>query len=272
MKTRSAASLVLSVAASSHKKKVAAASVAVMAKKNKISARSKTSKTKVDGPWFSVFTKGDAEYEEYMTKEWGFETRGDQPLFEKITLEGAQSGLSWLTILRKREAYRRVFHQFDIDKVAAMTPDDVDRILNEEDKKNTQNIIVRHRGKVESTINNAKCIQQMRRDAGGGDMTKHGVLDDFLWSFVDDKPILNVSWKGGGGEGDSVLKNAPTQSPESKAMSKALKELGFRFVGPTTCYAMMQSVGMVLDHPKGSDEWKAAYQRLQAREGGYQQR
>lgn len=187
------------------------------------------------------------------------------PLFEKICLEGAQSGLSWLTILRKRNAYRRVFHSFDIDKAAGMTPDDVDRILQEEDA-DTRNIIVRHRGKVESVINNAKCIQQMRLDqADRRKQSPHGVFDEFLWSFVDNKPILNVSWKGD-------LKDAVSQSPESKAMSKDLKKHGFRFVGPTTCYAMMQSVGMVLDYPTGSFEWQAAYKRLQSRPGGYQQR
>lgn len=191
--------------------------------------------------------------------------RGDEALFEKVCLEGAQSGLSWLTVLRKRNAYRRVFHDFDIDKVAAMTPADVDRILQEEDE-NTRNIIVRHRGKVESTINNAKCIQQMRiDDAEKHKESPHGIFDDFLWSFVDSKPILNVSWKGG-------LRDAATMSPESKAMSKALKKNGFRFVGPTTCYAMMQSVGMVLDHPTDSIEWKAAHDRLQSRPGGYQER
>lgn len=147
-----------------------------------------------------------------------------------------------------------------------MTEQDIERILNEEDEENTRNIVVRHRGKVESVINNAQCIQQLRADSNEKDKPKHGVFDELLWSFVDDKPILNLSWKGGD------LKDALTQTQESKDMSKKLKQLGFRFVGPTTCYAMMQSVGMVLDHPVDSKEWKQAKERLEKREGGYQER
>jgi DNA-3-methyladenine glycosylase I len=192
-------------------------------------------------------------------------------LFEKISLEGAQSGLSWLTILRKREAYRRVFHNFDVDRVAAMTQEDVERVLQEEDVENTRNIIVRHRGKIEAVINNAQCIQQMWRkeeQKRGDDDHKQGnhdgVLDALLWSFVQDQPLLN-SWNG-------QLSDAPSQTVESQAMSKALKKLGFKFVGPTTCYAMMQSLGMVIDHPVDSPEWKAAQERLNKRPGGFQER
>jgi DNA-3-methyladenine glycosylase I len=185
--------------------------------------------------------------------------RGDVPLFEKISLEGAQSGLSWLTILRKRSAYRRVFFDFDIARVAAMTQEDVDRII-EEDGENKRNIIVRHRGKIEAVINNAKCIQHMRINDEKEEATDNGVFDKFLWSFVQDQPILKK------------LNDSPSQSPESQAMSKALKKHGFRFVGPTTCYAMMQSVGMAIDHPVDSEEWKDAYERLQSRPGGYQER
>jgi DNA-3-methyladenine glycosylase I len=179
-------------------------------------------------------------------------------------LEGAQSGLSWLTILRKRQAYRRVFQDFDIDKVAAMTEADVERILQENDP-DPKNMVVRHRGKIEATINNAKCIQSMRDENknNNADNEKDGALDAFLWGFVDDKPILN-RWNG--------IMDAPSKSEESEAMGKALKKLGFRFVGPTTCYAMMQSVGMVIDHPVDSPEWKAAYERLQSRPGGFQER
>jgi DNA-3-methyladenine glycosylase I len=174
-----------------------------------------------------------------------------------------------LTILRKREAYRRVFHNFDVDVVAAMTQEDVERLLQEEDAENTRNIIVRHRGKIEAVINNAKCIQQMRKEeqsSGGNDDDKqgnHGVLDSLVWSFVQDQPLLN-RWKG-------QLRDVPSQTAESQAMSKALKKLGFKFVGPTTCYAMMQSLGMVIDHPVDS-EWKAAQERLKKRPGGYQER
>ena len=191
--------------------------------------------------------------------------RGDEALFEKISLEGAQSGLSWLTILRKREAYRRVFFNFDINKVSKMTDQDVERILNEEND-DTRQIIVRHRGKIEAVIDNAKCIEKLRADSKAKEATpKHGVFDDLLWSFVGDKPILNVTWKGD-------LKDVATQTKESQEMSKTLKKLGFRFVGPTTCYAMMQSVGMVLDHPVNTKEWKVAKERLEKREGGYQER
>lgn len=187
-------------------------------------------------------------------------------MFEKISLEGAQSGLSWLTILRKRDAYRRVFHHFDIDLVASMTDDDVERILNEQND-DTRNIIVRHRGKVESVINNAKCIQKLRLEAKESGESKHelGVFDNFVWSFVENKPILSMSRSGD-------LKECASQTPESQAMSKALKKLGFRFVGPTTCYSVMQSVGMAIDHPKESPEWLAACERLESREGGYQER
>lgn len=182
-------------------------------------------------------------------------------MFEKMSLEGAQSGLSWLTILRKREAYRRVFHGFQVDKVAAMTPKDVDDILAEEDKTNPRNIIVRHRGKIESVINNARCIQKLVQDHPNH---PDDIWDEFLWSFVDNRPILNRSWDG------SSLNTAMTQSKESVAMSKALKALGFRFVGPTTMYAMMQSCGMVIDHPVDSPEWQAALTRLKQRPGGFQ--
>lgn len=187
-------------------------------------------------------------------------------MFEKLSLEGAQSGLSWLTILRKRGAYRKAFHSFDVDRVASMTADDVQAILDAVpmDRADARNVVVRHRGKVEAVINNARRIQEMRRsgDHIAGD---HGVFDAFLWSFVDDKPILNTEWDGKLG-----LANAPGGSEQSLAMSNALKKLGFKFVGPTTCYSMMQSEGMVVDHPVGSLEWKAALRRLQDRPGGYQ--
>jgi len=218
-----------------------------------------------DVPWYrQMFTRGDEQYDEYMATEWGFETRGDRNLFEKISLEGAQSGLSWLTILRKREAYRRVFHDFDIDKVAAMTEKDVERILRSEDDDPKRNVIVRHRGKIESTINNAKCIQEMRRAANDADRETTGIFDEFLWGFVGDKPVLNY-W-------NPKFSNAVSKSSESEKMSQGLKKLGFRFVGPTTCYAMMQSTGMVIDHPVGSPQWKAARERLRSRPGGFQDR
>lgn len=233
-------------------------------------------------PWYHSITKGDAEYDRYMSEEWGLERRGDTALFEKLTLEGAQSGLSWLTILRKREAYRRTFHQFDVAPVAAMTAADVDEILlqgNDSSKKSkTTNttVVVRHRGKIESTIHNAKCILQMHSsdddNDDGTDHSKlpvplqseyHGVLDQFLWSFVGHKPILNRV---------DALDNAPSTSPESHAMSQGLKQRGFKFVGPTTCYALMQATGMILDHIYDTPEYHVAKRRLQERRGGYQDR
>lgn len=206
-------------------------------------------------PWYHALTKGNADYADYMANEWGFEKRGDVALFEKLSLEGAQSGLSWLTIFRKREHYRRTFHHFDPVKVASMDPSDVERIVNETGSET----VVRHRGKIESVIHNAKCILEMRSQAELS--ADNQVLDDFLWSFVDHKPILN-RW---------ALRDAPSTSEVSVAMSKALKKRGFKFVGPTTCYSMMQAVGMVIDYPVDTPEWEAAHERLERREGGYQQ-
>ena len=208
-------------------------------------------------PWFTVFTKGDAEYDRYMSTEWGFEKRGDVPLFEKLCLEGAQSGLSWLTILRKREAYRSVFHHFDPDQVARMTEDDVERILSTEG--DPRDVVVRHGGKIRAVIQNAQCILKLRKDSSEQDAEP---FDTLLWSFVDDKPILNRL---------TNMNSAPSKSAESEAMSKALKKLGFKFVGPTTCYSLMQSMGMVIDHPFGTPEWEAARRRLEERPGGYQE-
>jgi DNA-3-methyladenine glycosylase I len=220
------------------------------------------SNTEDQRPWYTVFTKNDEQYNRYMAEEWGTEKRGDVPLFEKLSLEGAQSGLSWLTVLRKREAYRRVFHGFDVDKVAAMTEKDVQAILEKTSDDSTQ-IVVRHRGKIESVINNAKCILKMREEQHD-EASADGVFDNFLWSFVNDAPILNA-WDGNRG-------TAPSKTDESIAMSKALKKLGFKFVGPTTCYALMQSVGMVIDFQMGTSERTAALERLKDRPGGFQDR
>lgn len=245
--------------------------------------KSKTNKKKRDGvddienPWYYHYTKGDEEYGKYMSTEWGYEKRGDDALFEKLSLEGCQCGLSWLTILRKRDAYRKAFHNFVVDDVAAMTESDVETIMASKKKKalscSPRDTVVLHRGKIRAIIHNAKCVQEIFRrrgrkgaapgvqDAGG----PFGAFDDFMWSFVDDKPILN-RWDGN-------WKNAPTTSKESDAMSAALKEeFGFKFVGSKTCYALMQSCGMVIDHPASSKEWRDAYERLQSRPGGYQER
>lgn len=213
-------------------------------------------------PWYTIFTKDDAEYNEYMATEWGFERRGDQVLFEKLSLEGAQSGLSWLTILRKREAYRRAFQNFDPMKVSLMTDEDVQRLLTME-CPNSRDQLVRHRGKIESVINNAKCIVQLQTNESSPTHNESfGVFDDLIWSFVNHKPILNRY----------ALSQQPTKSQESETMSKELKKRGFKFVGPTTCYSMMQALGMIIDHPLESPEWLAAYERLKKRPGGFQER
>jgi DNA-3-methyladenine glycosylase I len=164
---------------------------------------------------------GVPDYLEYHDAEWGVPLRDDRSLFELLTLEGAQAGLSWLTILRKREGYRRAFDGFDAAKVARYTPKRVERLL-------TDPGIVRNRLKVESTVNNARRILDL-------DVP----LSELLWSFVEGEPKVN-RWR--------TLAEIPAQTAESKAMSKELKRRGFRFVGPTVCYAFMQAAGLVNDH------------------------
>ena len=164
---------------------------------------------------------GVPEYVAYHDEEWGLPLRDDRALFELLTLEGAQAGLSWLTILRKREGYRRAFDGFDAAKVARYTPKRVDRLLADP-------AIVRNRLKVESTVNNAQRILELDVPLG-----------ELLWSFVGGEPKVN-RWR--------TLGEIPAETPESKAMSKELKRRGFRFVGPTVCYAFMQSAGLVNDH------------------------
>lgn len=184
------------------------------------------------------------------------------PLFEKISLEGAQAGLSWLTILRKREAYRNTFHAFDIDKVAAMAQEDVEQIVAHT-ADDPRQMVVRHAGKIQAVIHNAKCIQMMRQNTNDGD-GGDDVFDKLMWSFCNDQPIVN-HWSG-------KKEDMQVKSPESEHMAKELKKRGFKFVGPTTCYAFMQSVGMVIDHPVGSNQYNATLERLQTRKGGYQER
>ncbi|MGZ4688016.1 MAG: DNA-3-methyladenine glycosylase I [Acidimicrobiia bacterium] len=168
----------------------------------------------------------------YHDDEWGVPQHDDQRLFEKISLEGAQAGLSWSTILRKREGYRRAFSGFDPAKVARFTPAKVERLLADPG-------IVRNRAKVESTIANARAVRAVQRELGS--------LDAYLWSFVDGTPIVNR-------HRDTTTLDA--QTPISLAMSKDMKKRGFRFVGPTTMYALMQSVGMVNDHMVSCFRWK----------------
>jgi DNA-3-methyladenine glycosylase I len=160
----------------------------------------------------------------YHDSEWGVPSHDDRHLFEMLTLEGAQAGLSWSTILRKREGYREAFDGFDVDRVARFTPARIERLLADPG-------IVRNRAKVESTVANARAVRAIRDEFGS--------LDRYLWSFTGGQPIVN-RWKR--------LSDVPATSHESDAMSKALKGRGFKFVGSTICYAFMQATGMVDDH------------------------
>ena len=160
----------------------------------------------------------------YHDDEWGTPTHDDHALFELLTLEGAQAGLSWTTILRKRDGYRAAFARFDPAKVARFTDADVERLLGDAS-------IVRHRGKIESTISNARALLDLR--------SERGTFDDYVWSFVDGTPIVSRH---------TTLAGLPASTDEAKALAKDLKRRGFRFVGPTTVYAFMQAAGLVDDH------------------------
>lgn len=166
----------------------------------------------------------DPLYLDYHDEEWGVPSHDDRYLFEMLTLEGAQAGLSWLTILRKREGYRRAFSGFDPVKVSRFDAPKIDRLLQDPG-------IVRNRAKIESTVTNARAALAVRREVGS--------LASYLWGFVGGEPIEN-RW--------GSLEEIPAQTPESVAMSKDLKRRGFRFVGPTICYAFMQAAGLVNDH------------------------
>jgi DNA-3-methyladenine glycosylase I len=160
----------------------------------------------------------------YHDDDWGVPTHDDAALFELLTLEGAQAGLSWRTILNKRDGYRAAFAGFDVDRVARFTESDVDRLVGDAS-------IVRHRGKIESAIANAKAIQSVQQEFGS--------FDAYVWRFVGGTPIV--------GDYDE-LTQLPAVTDESTTLSKDLKRRGFRFVGPTTVYAFMQAAGLVDDH------------------------
>lgn len=160
----------------------------------------------------------------YHDHEWGVVQHDERKLFEMMTLEGAQAGLSWLTILNKREGYRRLFAGFDVQRVASYDEKKVEELMSDAS-------IVRHRGKIEATISNARRILALWDE---GD-----TLDAVIWKSVAGTPIIN-HWQ--------VLKDIPASTAESRMLSKRLKKLGFRFVGETTCYALMQAAGLVNDH------------------------
>lgn len=163
------------------------------------------------------------EYVHYHDTEWGYPVADDRRLFEKISLEGFQSGLSWRTILAKRENFRAAFHGFDFERIARYTSRDVERLLQDAG-------IVRHRGKIEAVINNAQRACEMAE--------REGSLAAFVWRYEADRA-------------HAAGPQTASTSPESIAMSKALKKLGWKFVGPTTVYAFMQAMGLVNDHAQG---------------------
>jgi DNA-3-methyladenine glycosylase I len=173
--------------------------------------------------WWGASTP---DYEQYHDEEWGRPVRDDRSLYERMVLEGFQSGLSWLTILRKRENFRAAFANFDIDTVAEFGERDVNRLLGDAG-------IVRHRGKIEAAIANAVAARAMRADGES--------LSELIWSHAP----------SGRRRAPRALDDLPATTPESTALSKELKKRGFRFVGPTTAYALMQACGLVNDHLAG---------------------
>jgi len=160
------------------------------------------------------------EYVAYHDREWGFPVDDDRRLFEKLCLEGFQSGLSWRTILAKRENFRAAFHGFDYNRIARFTARDVERLLKDAG-------IVRHRGKIEAVVNNARRAQEL--------IQREGSLAAFIWRYAPASP-------------PPARPSLVSETPESRALSKDLKKLGWKFVGPTTVYAFMQAMGLVNDH------------------------
>ena len=182
-----------------------------------------------DGIARCAWSADDPEYRRYHDEEWGVPLHFDRALFEKMSLEGFQAGLSWITILRKRPRFREVFAGFDPATVAAFDSDDIERLMADAG-------IIRNRAKIEATISNARLLLEM----------EDGELDALLWSFAATP----------GRARPQRFADVPAVTPESAAMSKELRRRGFRFVGPTTMYALMQSAGMVDDHVEGC--WRAA--------------
>jgi len=178
-------------------------------------------KTKTRCGWASP---ADPQYAAYHDKEWGVPVHDDRRLFEFLVLEGAQAGLSWRTILLRREGYRRAFAGFDPEKVAAFDRRKIGALLKDPG-------IIRNRLKVESAVTNARALLAVQKEFGS--------FDRYIWSFVGGSPIRN-KWRS--------MSQIPAVTPEAKSMSKDLLKRGFRFVGPTICYAYMQAVGMVNDH------------------------
>lgn len=189
-----------------------------------------------DGLARCAWCQATPAYRHYHDHEWGFAVTDDRRLFEKLCLEGFQSGLSWLTILNKRENFRRAFDGFDAERIARYGARDVERLLGDTG-------IVRHRGKIESTVNNARRVLELRREFGS--------LAAYAWQHepAPESRPKRLTW--------AALK-AMSTSPESIAMSKDLKKRGWSFVGPTTVYAFMQAMGLVNDHVEGCSVREAA--------------
>jgi DNA-3-methyladenine glycosylase I len=166
----------------------------------------------------------EADYRAYHDREWGVPIRDERHLFELLILEGAQAGLSWWTILRKREGYRQAFAGFDPAAVATLGEADVERLMGDAS-------IVRNRAKIGSAIGNARATLALQAEGSS--------LVDHLWSFVGGVPLINAR---------ATMADIPAETDQSRAMSRGLKARGFRFVGPTICYALMQSAGLVNDH------------------------
>ena len=173
-----------------------------------------------------AWVSDDPLYQEYHDREWGVPLHDDRRLFEMIILEGAQAGLSWITVLKKRENYRLAFSQFDAQKIARYDARKKRTLMNNAG-------IIRNRLKIDATIGNARSFLKV--------VEEHGSFSDYLWEFVDGRPIVN-RWR--------KLSDVPVSTPISDALSKALKSRGFKFVGTTICYSFMQAVGMVNDHTR----------------------
>ncbi len=178
--------------------------------------------------------ENDPVYRQYHDEEWGVPEYDDRTLFEKLILDGFQAGLSWRTILYKRDNFRAAFDGFDPEKIARYTPKKVEALLGDAG-------IIRSRTKIAATIGNARAfLEIMEKDRRG--------FSGFLWQFVGGAPIVNEF---------EHYKSAPTKSPESEAMAKALKARGFKFCGPVIVYAFMEAVGMINDHETGCPRWRA---------------
>jgi len=169
----------------------------------------------------------DPLMKEYHDTEWGIPVHDDRLLFEFLVLESAQAGLSWITVLKKRDNYRQAFDNFDPSKIANYDEKKIDELMNNEG-------IIRNRRKILASISNAKAVLKIQKEFGS--------FDKYIWQFVGGKPIQN-NWK--------TIEDIPAFTTESQAMSKDLKKRGFKFVGPTICYAFMQAVGLVNDHIEG---------------------